>query len=73
MKKDKTFGFSLLIAGSILSGLSLLFLPISIYGAYLLLSIYKPAMSKAVRIVLGIVIALIIAFGLATIVSVMLY
>jgi len=73
MKDKKTLGWTLFILGSILGLFTLLLAPIAMYGLYLLLGVYKPAMGKAIKIVLAIIGGIVVPLILATIYSFMLY
>jgi len=66
LKSNKPFGFFLFAIGILFSIGSLIFLPISIYGLFLLLRIYKPDMGKVVRIIIAIVAPIAIVMGIAT-------
>ena len=73
MKGKKLLGFILLVVGSGLGAISLLFTPIAMYGVYLLLGEYQQGMSAIVKLIISVVVGFGIPMLIATIVSFMLY
>ncbi len=73
MQNNKTLSFIIFGVGIALSAITLLFLPVPIFGLYLLLGIYKPEISNLMRILIAIFGSLAIVMVIATIISFMLY
>ena len=73
MKNKKTLGYILLLVGSGLGLISLVFSPIAMIGCYLLLNEFKSGMGILLKIILAAIIGMAIPLLLATIVSFMFY
>ena len=69
LKSNKPFGFFLFGIGILFSIGSMIFLPIPIYGLFLLLRVFKPGMGKAARIIIAFVVPIAIVVGISTLMS----
>ena len=73
MKNKKTLGYGLLVVGSALGVISLMFSPIAMIGIYFLLGEFKSGMGNIVKIIISVVGGVAIPLLLATIVSFLFY
>ncbi len=73
MKNRKTLGYILLVGGSALGLVSLLFAPIAMVGIYFLLGEFKAEMAKVTKIIFSVIGGIAIPMLFATIVSFLLY